>query len=119
MKRGVTGLTDDEWIELVSEEYEGSKVQLIADSSGQFLSWPVLFLYPEHNQSDFIVGFHENARLLLLKCLRLMPIHPIKSNFIYRFSDQLQVMFGNDSQPAGWDEGEQYKPESIEVWRPF
>lgn len=62
MKRGVTGLTDDEWIELVSEEYEGSRVQLVADGNGQFLSWPVLFLYPEHNQSDFIVGFHENAR---------------------------------------------------------
>lgn len=31
------------------------------DADGN-LSWPVLFLYPEHEQTDFIEAFHENSR---------------------------------------------------------
>lgn len=26
------------------------------------LVWPVMFLYPEHGQSDYIVAFNENSR---------------------------------------------------------
>lgn len=37
----------------------GAKVHLDADGS---LNWPVLFLYPEHEQTDFIAAFHENSR---------------------------------------------------------
>lgn len=37
----------------------GAKVHLDADGS---LSWPVLFLYPEHEQTDFTVAFHESSR---------------------------------------------------------
>lgn len=42
-----------------SDSATGAKVHLDADGS---LNWPVLFLYPEHEQTDFTVAFHENSR---------------------------------------------------------
>ncbi|KFW97099.1 Tetratricopeptide repeat protein 4, partial [Phalacrocorax carbo] len=42
-----------------SDNAMGAKVHLDAEGS---LNWPVLFLYPEHEQTDFIAAFHENAR---------------------------------------------------------
>lgn len=43
---------------LVSQEATGARVFL--DESGA-LHWPVLFLYPEHNQTDFISAFCETS----------------------------------------------------------
>lgn len=40
--------------------------RLSIDDQGR-LSWPVLFLYPEYAQSDFIAGFHEDSRYLLVQ----------------------------------------------------
>lgn len=37
----------------------GERVHM--DSHGQ-LVWPVLLLYPEHGQTDFIAAFNENQR---------------------------------------------------------
>ncbi|XP_019481522.1 PREDICTED: tetratricopeptide repeat protein 4 [Hipposideros armiger] len=37
--------------------------ELSVDDQGR-LSWPVLFLYPEYAQSDFISAFHEDSRVL-------------------------------------------------------
>ena len=37
----------------------GEKVHLEADGS---LMWPVMFLYPEHGQTDLISAFHEDHR---------------------------------------------------------
>lgn len=42
---------------LSSQEVTGAQVFL--DEKGS-LHWPVLFLYPEHQQSDFISAFCEN-----------------------------------------------------------
>lgn len=42
-----------------SDSATGAKVHLDADGN---LNWPVLFLYPEHEQTDFTVAFHENSR---------------------------------------------------------
>lgn len=42
-----------------SDNATGAKVHLDADGN---LNWPVLFLYPEHEQTDFIAAFHENSR---------------------------------------------------------
>lgn len=42
-----------------SDNATGAKVHLDADGN---LNWPVLFLYPEHEQTDFTVAFHENSR---------------------------------------------------------
>nr|XP_013817231.1 PREDICTED: tetratricopeptide repeat protein 4 [Apteryx mantelli mantelli] len=41
-----------------SDNAMGAKVHLDADGN---LNWPVLFLYPEHEQTDFIAAFHENT----------------------------------------------------------
>lgn len=43
---------------LSSQEATGAQVFL--DPQGS-LHWPVLFLYPEHQQSDFISAFCENS----------------------------------------------------------
>lgn len=45
-----------------SENRYGARLSI--DERGR-LSWPVLFLYPEHTQSDFIAAFHEDTRYVL------------------------------------------------------
>lgn len=47
---------------LSSENPCGARLSL--DDQGR-LSWPVLFLYPEYAQSDFISAFHEDSRYML------------------------------------------------------
>ncbi|KAI8510249.1 Tetratricopeptide repeat protein 4 [Branchiostoma belcheri] len=67
----------------------GAKVYL--DENG-CLVWPVMFMYPEYMETDFIQEFHEESRL----------------------ADHLDAMFG--SQGAPWDVEGKYKPDSIEVY---
>eukprot|EP00794_Sanderia_malayensis_P007794 gene7794-8640_t len=57
------------------------------------LHWPVYFLYPEYNQSDFIEDFHEN----------------------HRFADHLIVMFEPGSLPD-WDETRSYSWKNLEIY---
>ncbi|NXR22434.1 TTC4 protein, partial [Cinclus mexicanus] len=66
----------------------GAKVHLDADGN---LNWPVLFLYPEHEQTDFTVAFHENSR----------------------FIDHLMVMF---AELPPWDLEKKYLPNSLELY---
>ncbi|KAJ6662586.1 hypothetical protein lerEdw1_011723 [Lerista edwardsae] len=73
---------------LSSENVSGAKVSL--DDNGN-LTWPVLFLYPEHGQTDFIAAFHEESR----------------------FIDHLMVMF-EDLPP--WDIEEKYIPSELELY---
>ncbi|XP_060685873.1 tetratricopeptide repeat protein 4 [Hemiscyllium ocellatum] len=61
------------------------------DESGS-LNWPVLFLYPEYEQMDFISAFHEDTR----------------------FMDHLSVMFGENVPP--WDTEKIYKPNNLELY---
>uniref|UniRef100_A0A3P9J1B7 Tetratricopeptide repeat domain 4 n=1 Tax=Oryzias latipes TaxID=8090 RepID=A0A3P9J1B7_ORYLA len=68
---------------LSSQEVTGA--QVFQDEKG-LLHWPVLFLYPEHQQSDFISAFCEND------CFR----------------DHLNVMFGEELPP--WDTDRKYAP---------
>ncbi|CAI9731656.1 Hypothetical predicted protein [Octopus vulgaris] len=67
----------------------GAKVYL--DDAG-LLHWPVLFMYPEYNQSDFIESFSEN----------------------HCFSDHILEMFQSCTVP--WDEEHKYVPENIEIY---
>lgn len=46
---------------LSSENPYGARLSV--DDQGR-LSWPVLLLYPEYAQSDFISAFHEDSRYL-------------------------------------------------------
>ncbi|NXW28278.1 TTC4 protein, partial [Phaetusa simplex] len=71
-----------------SDNATGAKVHLDADGS---LNWPVLFLYPEHEQTDFIAAFHENSR----------------------FIDHLMVMF---AELPPWDLERKYLPSNIELY---
>ncbi|RMC08718.1 hypothetical protein DUI87_14967 [Hirundo rustica rustica] len=71
-----------------SDSATGAKVHLDADGN---LSWPVLFLYPEHEQTDFTVAFHENSR----------------------FIDHLMVMF---AELPPWDLEKKYLPNNLELY---
>ncbi|XP_069848847.1 tetratricopeptide repeat protein 4 [Dipodomys merriami] len=72
----------------LSENPYGARLSL--DGQGR-LSWPVLFLYPEYAQSDFISAFHEDSR----------------------FIDHLMVMFG---EMPSWDSERKYCPDHLEVY---
>ncbi|KFU86596.1 Tetratricopeptide repeat protein 4, partial [Chaetura pelagica] len=71
-----------------SDSAMGAKVHLDADGN---LNWPVLFLYPEHEQTDFIAAFHENSR----------------------FIDHLMVMF---AELPPWDLERKYLPSNLELY---
>ncbi|KAM3619455.1 uncharacterized protein V6R79_008515 [Siganus canaliculatus] len=71
------------------QEVTGSQVFL--DENGS-LHWPVLFLYPEHQQSDFISAFAESSR----------------------FTDHLELMFGEERPP--WDADRKYLPHSLQLY---
>uniref|UniRef100_A0A7N8YI39 Prolyl-tRNA synthetase 2, mitochondrial n=1 Tax=Mastacembelus armatus TaxID=205130 RepID=A0A7N8YI39_9TELE len=74
---------------LSSQEATGAQVFLDAQGS---VHWPVLFLYPEHQQSDFISAFCEN------NC----------------FIDHLAVMFGEELPP--WDTDRKYHPQNLQLY---
>ncbi|KAI8610121.1 hypothetical protein BC830DRAFT_1147274 [Chytriomyces sp. MP71] len=65
----------------------------ILDASTLTVSYPVLFLYPEHTLSDLISAFHEQDA----------------------FADHLAEMFGAGNRPA-WDTVGNYTPEALEVY---
>ncbi|KFP49532.1 Tetratricopeptide repeat protein 4, partial [Cathartes aura] len=71
-----------------SDNATGAKVHLDADGN---LNWPVLFLYPEHEQTDFVAAFHENSR----------------------FIDHLMVMF---AELPPWDLERKYLPSNLELY---
>ncbi|NXG67488.1 TTC4 protein, partial [Hemiprocne comata] len=71
-----------------SDSATGARVHL--DAYGN-LNWPVLFLYPEHEQTDFIAAFHENSR----------------------FIDHLMVMF---AELPPWDLERKYLPSNLELY---
>ncbi|XP_054459168.1 tetratricopeptide repeat protein 4 [Anoplopoma fimbria] len=74
---------------LSSQEATGAQVFVDEQSC---LHWPVLFLYPEHRQTDFISDFSEN------NC----------------FIDHLAVMFGEELPP--WDADRKYQPQNLELY---
>ncbi|AWP10683.1 putative tetratricopeptide repeat protein 4 [Scophthalmus maximus] len=75
--------------DLSSKEVTGAQVSL--DDQGS-LHWPVLFLYPEHQQSDFVSAFCESS------C----------------FIDHLSVMFGEELPP--WDVDRKYHPQNLQLY---
>jgi len=69
----------------------GAKVHL--DEHGS-LVWPVMFIYPECTQMDFIQKFNENES----------------------FIEHLDVMFGTDDERPSWDRDRKYIPENLKVY---
>lgn len=74
---------------LGSEETTGATVFL---DEHRTLHWPVLFLYPEHQQTDFISAFSESTCCL----------------------DHLTVMFGEELPP--WDTEKKYHPRNLQLY---
>ncbi|XP_075872069.1 tetratricopeptide repeat protein 4 [Nelusetta ayraudi] len=70
---------------------EATGAQVFRDEQGS-LHWPVLFMYPEHQQSDFISAFCENT------C----------------FIDHLAVMFGEELPP--WDTDRKYLSHNLQLY---
>lgn len=70
---------------------QGSRVQL---NENDEIIWPVMFLYPEFHETDFIQEFNENS------C----------------FCDHLEAMFGADMSPAPWDTDHAYKSHSLNLF---
>ncbi len=64
------------------------------DGSGDLLVWPVLFLYPEHGETDFIEEFVEDQT----------------------FADHLEAMFGAGAEPAPWDAERKYQSGRIKLY---
>lgn len=58
------------------------------------LAWPVLFLYPEHGETDFIEEFLE----------------------VDVFTDHLDAMFGPESPPVPWDLDGKYRPGALRLY---
>ncbi|XP_054644611.1 tetratricopeptide repeat protein 4 isoform X2 [Dunckerocampus dactyliophorus] len=71
--------------------HEAMGAQVFLDEQGS-LHWPVLFLYPEHQQSDFISAFCESSS----------------------FCDHFAVMFGEELPP--WDVDRKYHPQNLQVF---
>ncbi|XP_075472520.1 tetratricopeptide repeat protein 4 isoform X2 [Ascaphus truei] len=88
-EEGADALSELSLDEVSSENSTGAR--LFLDANGR-LNWPVLFLYPEHRQTDFISAFHEDSR----------------------FIDQLNVMFAEDLPP--WDIDRKYRAHNLEVY---
>ncbi|CAF3724603.1 unnamed protein product [Rotaria sp. Silwood1] len=84
-------LEEDPTIDIfnISTNPAGSCVQL--NESDQTLTFPVVFLYPEYAQTDYIKEFHENTKLI----------------------DQLSVMF---ESRAPWDEEGKYTLNQIGIY---
>ncbi|XP_051987144.1 tetratricopeptide repeat protein 4 [Xyrauchen texanus] len=82
-------LADLELDGISSHETMGAQVYM--DELG-VLHWPVLFLYPEHRQTDFISAFCENSS----------------------FMDHLAVMFGEELPP--WDTERKYQPQNLQLF---
>jgi hypothetical protein len=75
---------------LFQRQYEG---EVYLDQKTGSLHWPVMFLYEEHNQSDFIRDFDEN----------------------HTFEDHLAYMFSSDNLPS-WDTERKYLTENLEIY---
>lgn len=82
-------LADLELDGMGSQEATGARVYM--DEQG-VLHWPVLFLYPEHSQTDFVSAFCENSS----------------------FMDHLSVMFGEELPP--WDTERKYQPQNLQLF---
>ncbi|ELU03614.1 hypothetical protein CAPTEDRAFT_91257, partial [Capitella teleta] len=79
---------DDDDVEILPEM---EKVQV---DDGGTMFWPVMFLYPEHAQSDHIEAFSENST----------------------FNDHINVMFDPINEVIPWDLHGTYKKGNLKVY---
>lgn len=118
---GIKGKVDSEGIFLDLSSIEpshpaavGKRVHLVGDS----LVWPVLFLYPEYGETDFVQEFHEDDRFVLRRQLRSQTLLRSRLficyfHFLNSFIDHLNIMF--EETPL-WDSEGKYNPSSIKMY---
>lgn len=87
--RGVTLEHEDDLLRPMTDG--GLDIKVSLDSSG-VLHWPVMFVYPEFEETDLISSFNENDRM----------------------ADHLCAMFDQESPP--WDKERKYTLANIEVY---
>lgn len=75
------------------ESCHPSRARVTLDADG-VLHWPVMFLYPEFGETDFVTSFCENSR----------------------FIDHLCAMFCPSVEPPTWDPERRYTTDSTEIY---
>ncbi|ESN92960.1 hypothetical protein HELRODRAFT_189633 [Helobdella robusta] len=94
---------DDDWLDVIKQSHNGSCIEMVEKDENSTcagisheveLLFPVMFLYPEYNQSDFIMSFHEHSK----------------------FEEHLEAMFGPCCDPPSWDEQKLYLPSKLQVY---
>ncbi|CAG11599.1 unnamed protein product, partial [Tetraodon nigroviridis] len=89
-QRGSDSEDEDEGAAPALSSKEATGAQVCLDEQGS-LHWPVLFLYPEHQQTDFISAFCEN----------------------HCFVDHLALMF---EELPPWDTDRKYHPQNLQLF---
>jgi len=93
-QRGITVESKGNSLELSDlEPCHPAALQKRVRLEDDLLVWPVIFLYPEFGESDFIEGFKETDH----------------------FEDHINVMFGSDDR-APWDPEGRYNPRSLVIY---
>lgn len=86
----------------------GKRVHLVEGA----LIWPVLFLYPEYGETDFIQEFHEDSRFVIT-FNSVGEVNRNLKNILCSFVDHLEIMF--EETPL-WDLEKKYNPTSIRLY---
>ncbi len=71
------------------------RVHFSSETTDDSLVWPVLFMYPEYNETDLIEEFEESNQ---------------------SFDDHFQAMFGHGIERPVWDIQNKYVPEKLSVY---
>ena len=79
--------------------------------NGASLEWPVIFLYPEFGQTDFIEAFHEDSTFVFFVDKGSFFYFINFVNFL-SFDDHLDLMF---SESPTWDTEKKYTKKSLTV----
>jgi len=90
---GAAAAGDAMRVELLTPQLPGVEARVHLTSDGA-LCWPIVFLYPEHGQSDLVQAALETDLL----------------------SDHLAVMFGADAPPSEWDPQRRYTADRLQLY---
>ncbi|XP_074642594.1 tetratricopeptide repeat protein 4-like [Tubulanus polymorphus] len=87
-------VTHEMFMESIVPECPTGAAKMVHLTDDGSLVWPVLFLYPEFGETDFIAAFKDSD------CLK----------------DHINVMFGDNVEPPCWDTERKYRPDTIDIF---
>lgn len=82
---------EKDFLNLIESPINMHQKPIVVSSDGTSLIWPVVFLYPQYGQTDFIESFDENSTL----------------------GDHLNVMF---EHLPDWDLNKEYRVENLQIY---